>query len=128
MTETTQARSALAAVLTAAGLPAHAYVPATVTVPAVILRPADPYMIPNRIGRGLRFAMALTCDVITPSLDNEAGLASAEALIESVLGALPDGWNAVRVGKPGVDDLGSQGSVYVTEIDLTAQLDATRSP
>jgi hypothetical protein len=122
---TTGARDAIAKALRDAGLPAHSYVPETVSPPAVIVIPDDPYIVVNRLGPRLSYSAAFTVTVMVQALDNEASLALCEAHIDAVLDALPSGVSATRVSRPALDDLGAQGAVYVAEVNVTAQVERT---
>lgn len=119
---TTDARHTIAAALLAAGLPAFPYVPETVTLPAVLIIPADPYIVLDRVGRELTYTANFRVHVVAQALDNATGLALAETLIDATLEALPDGTAATRVGPPLLDDLGAQGSAFVAEIAVSAHV------
>jgi hypothetical protein len=122
MALTTDARTEIAETLREAGLPAFAYVPPTVSVPAVIVTPDDPYIVTDNIGGTLAYRAAFLVDCLAQATDPAAGLAKVEDLIDSVLAALPSGVWATRVGRPGLDDLGAQGTVYVAQISVNAHL------
>jgi hypothetical protein len=125
--QATDARLAITAALTAAGLPAFSYVPKTVSMPAVIVIPDDPYLTPNRVGSQLSMEIAFVVACVANGNDNEAAVAVCEALAEAVVVSLPDGVRAVRVSRPSLDSIGAQGSVYVAEVTVQAQVqsDAT---
>lgn len=122
MALTTDARVEIAAALTAAGLPAFPYLPETVTLPAVIITPRDPYVIPDRIGRDLTYTANFRVSMLAQALDNAAGLAAVEDLIDRTMAAMPDGVLVLSVGPPLIDDLGAQGSAYVAEMDIAAHV------
>jgi len=122
MALTTEARDEIATALTAAGILAFKSAPATVTMPSVIVVPAEPYLVVNRIGHGLSYMAAWDLTCIAQALDNESGLANVETLLDNVLAALPDGMAVTRVSRPMLDDFGAQGSGYVSQISVTAQL------
>jgi hypothetical protein len=122
----TDARHELSVLLRANGIDAYPYPPETLSLPCVVVYPSDPYLEPNRLGHDtLRAAGFFTLAVAVQALDNEAGLSACEALIEDTLMALPSGVQVTRVSRPGLDDTGAQGSVYVSEITITAQLERT---
>lgn len=122
MALTTEFREEVTASLNAAGMPAFTPAPSTVTIPAVIVIADDPYVIIDRLGPALAYTVAARIMVITPSRDNAAGLAANETLIDDVLAALPDGVMATRISAPLLDDMGAQGTAYVTEIQITAHV------
>ena len=123
MALTTDARNDIAAALTSAGLTAHATVPTTIIPPCVIVAPDEPYIEPDRIGDWLRYTAYLRIGCIAQAVDNRAGLANCETLIDQVLTHLPDGVTVSRVGAPSLDDIGAQGAVYVAEVTITAHLE-----
>lgn len=122
MALTTDARNEIADALRAAGLPAFPYLPATVSLPAVILVPADPYVIPDRIGSTLTYTARFTVSLLAQAIDNASGLAAVEALIDETMGALPDGVLVIRCGPPLLDDLGAQGAAYVADLEISAHV------
>jgi hypothetical protein len=122
MALTTDARVEIASALTMAGLPAFPYLPPTVSLPAVIITPRDPYVVPDRIGRDLTYTANFRVSMLAQALDNEAGLAAVEDLIDRTMAAMPDGVLVLRCGPPLIDDLGAQGSAYVAEMDVAAHV------
>lgn len=122
MALTTEARTEIATALRAKGLPAFPYLPATVSLPAAILVPGDPYVIPDRIGATLTYTARFRLSLLAQALDNESGLIACEELIDATMAALPDGVLVVRCGPPLLDDLGAQGSAYVAEMEITAHV------
>jgi hypothetical protein len=121
----TDARLAITTALKTAGLPAFPYVPKTVSMPAVIVIPDDPYLIPNRVGPVLRMEAKYVVVCVAAAHEAEAGVASCEEMAERAILALPDGVTADRVTRPSLDSIGAQGSVYVAEITITAQVERT---
>jgi hypothetical protein len=125
---TTDARKVITDALAAAGLPAFAYVPATVSLPAVIITPRDPYITPDRVGAILTYTAAFRVSCIVQALDNETALAACELLIDRTITALPDGVRFIRGGPPLMDDLGGQGTAFVAELDVEAHVTGTAPP
>ena len=119
----TEARLELHQAFIDAGLPSYSYVPETPSPPAVIVLPDDPYIEPNRLGARLAYRAHFIVAVIVQALDNETALTNAEALIDSVLTAVPSGVTVDRVSRPALDSLGAQGAVYVVEINVSAQVE-----
>lgn len=128
MALTTDARKEITAALTAANLPAFPYLPATVSLPAVIITPRDPYVIPDRIGRDLTYTANFRVSMLAQALDNESGLAACEELIDRTMAAMPDGVLVLSVSPPLIDDLGAQGSAYVAEMDVSAHVTGAVPP
>ena len=122
MALTTDARVEIADALRAAGLPAFPYLPPTVSLPAVILVPADPYVVPDRIGPTLTYTARFTVSLLAQAIDNASGLAAVESLIDATMAALPDGVMVIRCGPPLLDDMGAQGVAYVADMDISAHV------
>ena len=123
MALSTDTRQELTQWLRDQGLPAHASVPPTVSLPSVILVPDSPYLTPNRVGAQLSYQLALRIHCVAAATDNAAGLAAVEALIDQTLTALPTTVNVERVDPPQLDNLGAQGAAYVAEITTTLQVE-----
>lgn len=126
MSTLTAARHELAELLRADGIDAYTYPPETLSPPCVVVYPSDPFATPGTLGPAERFRMSVnyTLGCIVPALDNEAGLDACEALIEDVITALPPAITIARVSRPGLDDTGAQGSVYVAEVDITVSIES----
>jgi hypothetical protein len=122
MALTTDARVEITAAFLAAGLPAFPYLPETVSLPAVIITPRDPYIVVDRIGSVLTYTVGLRVSLLAQALDNEAGVAAVESLIDRTLVALPDGISVLSVGPPLIDNLGAQGSAYIAEMEILAHV------
>lgn len=122
MALTTDARTEIAAALLAAGLPAFPYIPETVSLPAVMVVPGDPYITLDRIGPTLEYLARFRVFVVVQALDTAAALAANEALLDATITALPVGVSANRVSPPLLDDMGAQGAAMVSEIEVTAHV------
>ena len=127
MSTLTDARHELVALLRADGIETYPYLPETLSPPCVVIYPSEPYGTPGTLGPGERFRMTVnyTLACVVPALDNEAGLDACEALIEDVITALPPAITVLRFSRPGLDDTGAQGSVYVAEVDIAVSIEST---
>jgi hypothetical protein len=122
MALTTDARLELADALRAAGVACFPSAPETLTLPSVVLVPAEPYVRPSRIGNVLSYKASWELTCIAQAADNAAGLGGVEQLVDAVLEALPDGFTWELVSRPMLDVFGAQGAGYVAQITVTAQV------
>lgn len=121
-------RVTLEAALIDAGLPAFRSMPATVAPPAIIISPDSPYMRVIGHGKTPACEIALRVTVVAPLLDTEGGQSWLEELVDSVIAALPPGYQPVTVSTPGSTTLaGSQGSALAADISVivTARREST---
>ena len=88
--------------------------------PCVVVGCGSPWMTPERLGGHLQ--MKVAWKVLVVVRDDASHVPALEALVETVLGALPDGYVCDSVGPPSSLDTGSQGTVQVAEILLSARL------
>lgn len=117
----TRARRELAAALTQAGLPAFDSMPATLTVPAVVIAPDQPYLTPNRVGGKLTGQLRLRLGLFASAADNQAALEVCEQLAEQVLAALPHGVTVLDLSAPRVEAV-AQGAAYLMDLTAIAQI------
>lgn len=80
----TDAREHVAALLTAAGVPAQPYPPATLTPPCAVLLPGSPYLTPAQLG-GVTVGLEVRLVVTAAGPDAPAAL---DALTEAAARAL----------------------------------------
>lgn len=111
----------IATALSSTGLASFASQPATAPLPSVILQPGSPYLEVIGVGRSLAYRCLLGASISVPAFSTSAALESLENLIDQVIEALPNGVTASTISSPRLEYLGEgQGSVYITEITLTA--------
>jgi hypothetical protein len=121
MTAVTDAREDLVAALAdAVSVKVYPTPPPTPIAPCVVVACGSPWITPERLGGPLQ--ARVSWKVLVVVRDDAGHVPALEALVETVLGALPDGYVCDSVGPPSSLDIGAQGSVMVTEINLTARL------
>jgi hypothetical protein len=120
VTLVTTDRAALVTVLDAAlSVKVYPTPPPTPVPPCVVIASGSPWMVPDRLGG---FQPRVSWKVMVVVRDDANHVAGLESLVESVIGALPTGVRWESVGPPSSLDVGAQGSVMVSEIDITAAL------
>ena len=87
MSEVGAAKAELALTLQGEGLDVYSYIPARVTPPVIIIRPASQYITPASVGRG--YTANLELQVIAGTADNESTSDDLDDLIEEAILALP---------------------------------------
>lgn len=87
MSELGAAKAELALTLQSAGLDVYSYIPARVTPPVIVIRPASPYVQPASVGQ--EFIVNLDLQVIAGTADNESSSDDLDDLIEAAINALP---------------------------------------
>lgn len=118
----TDSRMEVTGALTGLGAKVYDYVPAVPVAPAIVCTPAETWVTPGRIGARLSIEVAWKVMIVVAPRKNDAATKDLEDLVAAVIDNLPAGYQLVRVGAPQVADLGAQGSVYTSEITITAQL------
>ena len=121
----TDVRYALAEALEATGLKVHAFPPPTVTPPALVLVPADPYLDPATIGRGtVRLFVRLRLTFLAGLLDNPSSLARIEDAYLQVAAVLPSGFVLGPLSRPGQTQVGPS-ELLAADCEITATVTAT---
>ena len=100
-------RNELAELLRDHGVPAYGYPPATVSPPAIIIVPDEPYVDVELIGSGgtgvvLRFELI----VAVQAIDNDGQLDLLERLTISTLQKLPHGTVVDPITRPTIETVG----------------------
>ena len=121
MSIVTDARTDLVTALdTALSVKVYPTPPQVPTTPCVVVACGSPWITPERLGGPLQ--ARVSWKVLVVVRDDAGHVPALEALVETVLGALPDGYVCDFVGPPSSLDIGAQGSVMAAEINITARL------
>ena len=118
----TEARTTLAAALAGTGLKVYAVAPAVPTTPSVTIVPDSPWITPRRIGSNLNYEVRFRLLVTINPRKNDTAQLNAENAVDAVLAAIPNGYTVSSVGSPTLLDTGAQGTVYSTEVYVSAQM------
>lgn len=119
MTDITDARAELTTALdTALSVKVYDTPPQVPTTPSVSVSCGSPWMTPSRLAHGVQ----VTWKILIAVRDDKDHVPALEALVETVLGALPNGYTLESVGPPSSLDIGAQGSVMAADVLVTAQI------
>lgn len=122
MALTTEAREALATAFTGQGLTVYETVPAVPKPPAVVIIPDSPWIVPERLGTNLNYRARWRVMVVISPRNNAAATVDVEDAVDTLLGLIPTGFNVELVNPPTLTDTGAQGTVYTTEINVSAHM------
>ena len=118
-------RTPLATALGSVAANVFSYVPENVPVPAVVLVPSSPYMEFDTIGNNTfkcKLNFTISCCVAYSS--NPASLDNIEQLIESVVLAIPSGYEVSDVQRPTVTQVGAS-NLLVADIGVSTHYTRT---
>jgi len=118
-------RTPLATALGSVAANVFSYVPENVPVPAVVLVPSSPYMEFDTIGNNTfkcKLNFTISCCVTYSS--NPASLDNIEQLIESVVLAIPSGYEIGDVQRPTVTQVGAS-NLLVADISVSTHYTRT---
>ena len=97
-----------------AGVQVYDHPPETITPPAVVIRPADPYQAPATAGGYLSALWAFEVDIILTRNRADLSLDSLERAREQLCAVLPAGWRWVEFGELGEIDVGKKTYLKAT--------------
>jgi hypothetical protein len=118
-------RQPLATALAGVTANVFAYVPESVPVPAVVLVPASPYLEFDTIGSDtFRAKINFTISCCVTYSSNPASLDNIEQLIESVVLAIPAGYEVSDVQRPTVTQVGAS-NLLVADIGVSTHYTRT---
>lgn len=106
-----------------AGVSVHAILPPVIRPPQLALIPRSPYLSPVSLGTNPRFQLNVTVAIIVAATDLPAGVDRIEELAEAIATSLPAGIEVGDLSSPRVEDIGSQGSAVIAELDLSARIE-----
>lgn len=119
---TTEARLALTTAFEGYGIRVYDTVPAVPAPPCVVVVPDSPWLLPERIGSNLNYRARWRVLVVISPRNNAQAVLDIEDAIDGLLGLIPTGFNVDLVNPPTLSDTGAQGSVYTTEIAVSAHM------
>jgi hypothetical protein len=118
-------RDPLATALASVSANVFSYVPENVPVPAVVLVPSSPYLEFDTIGSGtFRCKINFTISCCVTYSSNPASLDNIEQLIESVVLAIPAGYEVSDVQRPTVTQVGAS-NLLVADIGVSTHYTRT---
>jgi hypothetical protein len=117
----TEAREALVAAFTGQGLQVYTTVPAVPRPPAVVIVPDSPWITHER-GTALGYRVRWRVLIVISPRNNEAATLDVENAIDLLLPLIPTGFSWDVVNPPQLNDVGAQGTVYTTEINVSVSM------
>ena len=118
-------RGPLATALSTVSANVFSYVPENVPVPAVVLVPSSPYLEFDTIGSSaFRCKINFTISCCVTYSSNPASLDNIEQLIESVVLAIPAGYEVSDVQRPTVTQVGAS-NLLVADIGVSTHYTRT---
>ena len=124
MTEalTTEARGLLVTAFTGSAYRIYDTVPNVPTPPAVVIVPDSPWIVPGRIGNTLNYEARWRIMVVIKKRQNAAETLDTENAIDEILSLIPSTFQVTAVNAPQLNDIGAQGVVVTTEINVSIQM------
>ena len=118
----TEARQALVDAFEGQGLRVYDTVPAVPSPPCIVVIPDSPWLIPERLGSTLNYRARWRVMIVISPRNNAQAVLDIEDAVDTMLGLIPTGFNVDQVGPPSLSDTGAQGTVYTTEIAVSAHM------
>lgn len=115
----TQSRAALVQAFEGHGIRVYDTVPAVPKPPAIVITPDAPWIIPDRVGSFLNYRVRWRVLVVISPRNNEAATLDVEDAVDTLLGLVPSGFTVDQVNNPQLNDVGAQGTVLTTEIQIS---------
>lgn len=119
---TTESRAALVSAFTGHGLKVYTSTPPVPVPPCVVIVPDSPWIQPERIGSNLNYKVRWRILVVISPRKNDAAQLNVEEAIDLLLPLVPNGFSWDLVNPPQLNDVGAQGTVYTTEINVSAHM------
>jgi hypothetical protein len=119
---TTESRGLLVTALSGHGFKVYGTAPAVPVTPSIVIVPDAPWVTMERIGSPLNYRVRWKLLVVISPRKNDAASVDTENAIDLVLGLIPGGFTVDQVGPPSLTDIGAQGTVVTTEINVQAHM------
>jgi len=120
MALSTESREALVTAFTSSGIRVYETVPAVPKPPAIVITPDAPWIVPERVGTPLNYRVRWRVMVVISPRNNEASTLDIEDAVDTLLALVPSTYNVEQVNPPQLSDIGAQGTVITTEINISA--------
>ena len=118
----TESRGDLHTAFTGLGLNVYDYSPPVPQPPCVVILPDSPWVRPDRVGSNLNIEVRWRVLLVVNSKANNAQPNQIEEALEDLLTSIPAGYIVTLVGSPQLTDVGAQGTVTTTELNLSVRL------
>jgi hypothetical protein len=87
-----------------------------------VIVPDSPWIIPGRIGNTLNYEARWRIMVVIKKRQNAAETLDTENAIDEILSLIPSTFQVTGVNAPQLNDIGAQGVVVTTEINVSIQM------
>lgn len=119
-----QLRAELTLAFAGSGVGVFSYPPSTVTPPAIVLVPDEPYVEPIGLGPGTNLRVRYRVTVAVAAIDNPASLDKLETLVTAIYTLAPKGVVVGLTSRPALTQVGPT-ELLTCEIDLEATISTT---
>ena len=119
---TTESRQLLTTAFAGLGYTVYDVAPPTPKPPCVVVIPDSPWVRPDRIGSTLNYEVRWRVLAVISPRQNAAAQLDTENAVDALLSALPAGFAVDSVGAPQLTDVGAQGTVTTTEINVSVRM------
>jgi len=119
---TTESRLELIDAFTGLGYKVYSAVPNVPTAKSIVIIPDTPWITPSRIGSALSYEVFWKVIATVSPRNNDAAQLDSENAVDAILGAIPNPYTFTRVGPPQLTDVGAQGTVITTEINVSVRM------
>lgn len=118
----TESRELLTAAFTGNGYRVYDTVPNVPSPPAIVVVPDSPWILPGRIGSTLNYEARWRILIVIKKRQNAAETLDTENAVDTILGLIPNTFQVTGVNAPQLNDIGAQGTVITTEINVSIQM------
>jgi len=118
----TESRELLLTAFAGSGFRVYDTVPAVPKPPAIVVSPDSPWIRPNRIGSALNYECRWKILIVISPRQNAAATLDTENAVDIVLGLIPKSFQCQGVNAPQLQDIGAQGTILTTEINVSASM------
>jgi hypothetical protein len=118
----TEARELLITAFTSSGYKVYDTVPNIPTPPAIVIVPDSPWILPGRLGSNLNYECRWRILIVIKKRQNAAETLDTENAVDTILNLIPTSYQVTAVNAPQLNDIGAQGTVITTEIDVSIHM------
>jgi hypothetical protein len=118
----TEARELLIDAFTSSGYKVYDTVPNIPTPPAIVIVPDSPWILPGRLGSNLNYECRWRILIVIKKRQNAAETLDTENAVDTILNLIPTSYQVTAVNAPQLNDIGAQGTVITTEIDVSIHM------
>jgi hypothetical protein len=118
----TEARELLITAFTSSGYKVYDTVPNIPTPPAIVIVPDSPWILPGRLGSNLNYECRWRILIVIKKRQNAAETLDTENAVDTILNLIPISYQVTAVNAPQLNDIGAQGTVITTEIDVSIHM------